>query len=328
VSVTQRKLTTILSADVQGYSRLMEADEEGTLGTLKQYRDAMARLIAGHGGRVVNTWGDGLLAEFPSVVEAVRAAVDTQNELAEHNAGKPTATRMLFRIGINLGDVIVEGDDLYGDGVNIAARLQAQAAPGGIVISNTVYDQVRNKIPVGFDFLGNLSVKNINEGVPSYAVRIGEGAAQAAAQPEPQHGFGRNPSSSLPVALSAPSSRARRGDGGLLALGPGRIGRKAGVLGVIALAIVAINLLSWNGTFWAVWPLLAFAVVLGLVWAKSTRSVDTSLASLGVIAAGIVGINLLSWGGEFWAKWPLLGLAIAAALRYAASRGPRRDAAR
>jgi class 3 adenylate cyclase len=337
--VTQRKLTTILSADVQGYSRLMEADEEGTLGTLKQYRDAMARLIASHAGRVVNTWGDGLLAEFSSVVEAVRAAVDTQNELAEHNAGKPTATRMLFRIGINLGDVIVEGDDLYGDGVNIAARLQAQAAPGGIVISNTVYDQVRNKVPVGFDFLGNLSVKNIHEGVPSYAVRIGDGVAQTASQQDrgfgrdanpaqPQPGFGRNPSPQLPVPLAAPSGQPRRDDGGLLALGSGRIGRKAGVLGVIALAIVAINLLSWSGTFWAIWPLLAFAMVLGLIWAKSTRSVDTSIASLGVIAAGIVGINMLSWGCEFWAKWPLLGLAIAAALRYAASRGPRRDAAR
>ena len=129
MSVTQRKLTTIFSADVQGYSRLMEADEEGTLATLKQYRDAMARLIDAHGGRVVNTWGDGLIAEFPSVVEAVRAAIDVQNELAEHNAGRSDATRMLFRIGINLGDVIVEGDDIYGDGVNIAARLQSRPRP-------------------------------------------------------------------------------------------------------------------------------------------------------------------------------------------------------
>jgi hypothetical protein len=128
--------------------------------------------------------------------------------------------------------------------------------------------------------------------------------------------------------LSASSGKPRRDDGGLLAWGSARIGRKAAVLGVIALAIVAINLLSWNGTFWAVWPLLAFAVVLGLIWAKSTPAVDTSVASLGVIAAGIVGINLLSWSGELWAKWPLLGLAVAGALRYAASRGPRRDAAR
>jgi adenylate cyclase len=319
--VTQRKLTTILSADVQGYSRLMEADEEGTLGTLKQYRDSMARLIASHGGRVVNTWGDGLLAEFPSVVEAVRAAVDTQNELAEHNAGRPTTSRMLFRIGINLGDVIVEGDDLYGDGVNIAARLQTQAAPGGIVISNTVYDQVRNKVAVGFDFLGNLSVKNIHEGVPSYAVRIGEAAVEPLpASSSPERPFGRPPETALPY-------RPKPFWDGLFALRPARVGRKASVLGVIALAIVAVNLLSWNGTFWAVWPLLAFAVVIGLVWAKSTPLVDTSVASLGVIAASIVAINLLTWHGEFWAKWPLLALAIVAALRLAASRGARRDAA-
>ena len=145
MSETRRKLTTIFSADVQDYSRLMRADEEGTLATLKQYRDAMARLIVAHDGRVINTWGDGLIAEFPSVVEAVRAAVDVQNELAGYNTKRPDDTRMQFRIGINLGDVIAEDDDIYGDGVNVAARLQASAAAGGIVISNTVYDQVRNR---------------------------------------------------------------------------------------------------------------------------------------------------------------------------------------
>ena len=125
MSETRRKLTTIFSADVQDYTRLMGADEEGTLAMLKRHRDAMSRLIGLHGGRVINTWGDGLIAEFPSVVEAVRAAVDVQNELAGMNAGRPDEGRMLFRIGINLGDVIVDGDDIYGDGVNIAARLQA-----------------------------------------------------------------------------------------------------------------------------------------------------------------------------------------------------------
>jgi adenylate cyclase len=180
MDTADRKLTTVFSADVQGFSRLMEVDEEGTFATLKTYRDAMSRLIASHGGRVVNTWGDGVIAEFPSVVAAVRAAVDVQNELATHNAGRPDGTRMFFRIGINLGDVIVDGTDIYGDGVNIAARLQSEAQPGGILISNTVYDQVRNKMPVGFEFLGNLSVKNIDEAIPSYAVRIGEtGAAPA-----------------------------------------------------------------------------------------------------------------------------------------------------
>ena len=154
MSETQRKLTTIFSADVQDYTRLMGLDEEGTLATLNRYRDAMSGLITAHGGRVVNTWGDGLIAEFPSVVEAVRAAVDVQTELAAFNDAKPASAQMLFRIGINLGDVIADGSDIYGDGVNIAARLQASAPAGGIVISSTVYDQVRNKVPVGFDFLG------------------------------------------------------------------------------------------------------------------------------------------------------------------------------
>ncbi len=173
MSETSRKLTTIFSADVQDYTRLMRKDEEGTLATLKRYRDAMARLIEAHGGRVINTWGDGVFAEFLSVVEALRAAIDVQNELAGYNASSDPDTQMLFRIGLNLGDVIAEGNDIYGDGVNIAARLQACAVAGGIVISNTVYDQVRNKVAVGFDFLGQLEVKNIDGGVPSYAVRIG-----------------------------------------------------------------------------------------------------------------------------------------------------------
>ena len=127
---TRRKLTTIFSADVQDYTRLMRADEEGTLATLKRYRDAMTRLIEAHDGRVINTWGDGLIADCPSVVEALRAAIDAQNELAGYNARSKDDAQMLFRIGINLGEVITEDDDIYGDGVNVAARLQASAPAG------------------------------------------------------------------------------------------------------------------------------------------------------------------------------------------------------
>ena len=130
-----RKLTTILCADVEGYSRLMGGDEVATLDRLKQHRSAMAGLIERHRGRVVNTWGDGLIADFPSVVEAVQCAIETQRELATRNNGLPEPERMEFRIGINLGDVMVDGGDLYGEGVNVAARLQALAPPGGIVIS-------------------------------------------------------------------------------------------------------------------------------------------------------------------------------------------------
>ena len=317
MSLTQRKLTTIFSADVQGYSRLMEVDEEGTLTTLKQYRDAMGRLIATHGGRVVNTWGDGLLAEFPSVVGAVRAAIDVQNELAEHNAGRSTAKRMLYRIGINLGDVIIDGDDIYGDGVNIAARLQTQAAPGGIVISNTVYDQVRNKVPVGFEFLGNLSVKNIEEGVPSYAVQIGEKGSDAAPS---QQRFGRNPT---------PAPTEPRTSGSVMAVSRGwTLPKMIAVPVAVGLGLVVINLLSWDGEFWARWPLLVFAALAGLGWAKNTSLVDRSIATLAVVGLFLVGINLLSWEGIFWARWPLLGLAIAAGIRWLTRQRPRSGTAR
>jgi adenylate cyclase len=312
MSATRRKLTTIFSADVQGYSRLMEADEEGTLATLKDYRDAMGRLIDAHGGRVVNTWGDGLIAEFPSVVEAVRAAIDVQSELAQRNEGRPSEARMLFRIGINLGDVIAEGDDIYGDGVNIAARLQTSAAPGGIVISSTVYDQVRNKVAVGFTFLGELSVKNIEEGVPSYAVRIGDQRAEAYAPVE--HGFGRNPQPS--PAQKPASDAATSQPASVMARLQRRVDRKIGALTIVMLGLIAINLLTFEGTFWAVWPLLAYCVIRGFVWAKTTKRLDPGIATLGVVGLGITAINFLSWHGVFWAVWPLLGIAFAAAIRW------------
>lgn len=319
MSTTRRKLTTIFSADVQGYSRLMAADEEGTLATLKKYRDAMARLIEAHSGRVVNTWGDGLIAEFPSVVESVRAAIDVQNELAEHNAGRSADERMLFRIGINLGDVIVEGGDIYGDGVNIAARLQTSAEPGGIVISNTVYDQVRNKMTVGFEFLGQLSVKNIDEAVPSYAVRIGEGPAADLEPKDTRTEWGRQPVPTAPPARGSVAPNPARSPA---------ISRKMAIIGFVAAIPVVVNLLSWQGEFWARWPLFAFAMLAGLIWARSNRLIDPILATLGVAGLGVTAINLLSWHGEFWAAWPLLGISIAAGLRWITGPGARKRQAR
>ena len=319
MSDTRRKLTTVFTADVQSYSRLMEVDEEGTLATLKLYRSAMSRLIESHDGRVINTWGDGLFAEFPSVVEAVRAAVDIQNDLAQRNAGRPRETRMQFRIGINLGDVIADGDDIYGDGVNIAARLQATAPPGGIVISNTVYDQVRNKLPVGFEFLGDLAVKNIDHEVPSYAVLIGEGArarrhGRRRKETDPLAGFG---SRAARVAVDAVETVGRRGG---LNLSP-----KLAKLGVVAVFLVLINIFTGLDNFWAVWPILAFAVLVGLDWARGLPQPSRRRASLLVVAAGIVGVNLLSWSGDLWAVWPLLGLALVAALDWARNLGPGRS---
>lgn len=295
---TRRKLTTIFSADVQDYTRMMRADEEGTLDTLKLYREAMSRLIEAHYGRVINTWGDGLIAEFSSVVEAVRAALDVQTELAGYNADRPDETRMLFRIGINLGDVIAEGDDIYGDGVNVAARLQASATAGGIVISNTVYDQVRNKLAVGFECLGQLQIKNIEGGVLSYAVRIGEDTKQAQpVTPAVNDGYRADLTRTGATAAASKSTS--------LAL-----------LAIIAIGLVGINFLSWDGTFWSRWPLLVLAAIWGLRWAKTAERIDRFIAALVVIGLTIAGINMISWEGRFWAAWPLLAIAVIGGIRW------------
>ena len=150
----ERKLTALLSADVKGYSRLMGEDEEATIRTLTAYRQVMAALITQHRGRVVDSPGDNLLAEFASVVAAVRCAVEIQQALHARNADLPDHRKMEFRLGINLGDVVIEGERLYGDGVNIAARLESLAEPGGICISGTVYDQIENKLALTYEYLG------------------------------------------------------------------------------------------------------------------------------------------------------------------------------
>jgi adenylate cyclase len=167
-----RRLAAILAADVAGYSRLMGADEEGTLERLKALRGELVDpKITEHHGRIVKTTGDGLLAEFPSVVDAVRCAVKIQQAMPGRETGIVADSRIELRIGINLGDVIVEGDDLYGDGVNIAARVEALADAGGVFVSNTVHDHVRDRLPFLFEDLGEQQVKNIARPVRVYRVR-------------------------------------------------------------------------------------------------------------------------------------------------------------
>ena len=167
----ERKLAAILSADVQGYSRLMGADEEGTIETLGIYMRLMATLIEQHRGRVVDYPGDNLLAEFGSVVDAVQGAISIQMELNVRNRELEPERRMEFRIGINLGDVVTEGDQIYGDGVNIAARVQTLADAGGICISGTVHEHIKNKLPLGYVSMGDQNVKNINEPIRVYRLQ-------------------------------------------------------------------------------------------------------------------------------------------------------------
>ena len=231
----ERKLTNIFSADVLGYSRLMGLDEVGTLALLNDYKGIMTALIAQHRGRIVSTAGDGVLAEFPSSVMAVQSAVAIQRQLAERNQKLEPDRQMWFRIGINLGDVIVERDDIFGDDVNIAARLQAMAQPGGILISGAVFDQVKNKLGLSFNFLGPQRLKNIEAEVPVYSAVMSDGAA--------------------------PPFEIRGGP----RTTPPKRQQKLIMSAIRAAAIVAffgaINLFSWHGHVWFQWPSLPVLLI-------------------------------------------------------------------
>ena len=207
-SGVERKLTTILAADAEGYSRVMDADEVRALGALQAARSVFSKFIDRHHGRIVNTAGDGLIAEFPSVVEAVRCAIEVQRELGGRSRAPGGALR--FRIGVHLGDVMVDGDDLLGEGVNLAARLQTMAEPGGVLISQQVYDQVHTKLSIGFEYLGEKRPKNFAEDVAVYRVSDGKkerGAAQGAQGPPlaetPHTGPGRPTGACTPPCQAA-----------------------------------------------------------------------------------------------------------------------------
>jgi TolB-like protein len=173
-----RRLAAIVAADVAGYSRLMGLDEVGTARTLREHRKVTDALVAKHGGRLVKTTGDGVLLEFPSVVDAVECAVAVQAAMAERNQGVPEDRRMLLRIGINLGDILIEGEDILGDGVNVAVRLEGIAEAGGICISSSAYEQVRGKVAVDFTDLGERALKNIARPIRAYAVGLSANAYQ------------------------------------------------------------------------------------------------------------------------------------------------------
>jgi TolB-like protein/class 3 adenylate cyclase/Flp pilus assembly protein TadD len=178
-----RRLAAILAADIAGYSRLMGVDEEGTLRQLKAHRKELVDpKITEHRGRIVKTTGDGMLVEFVSVVDAVRCAVDIQRAMVERNASIPADKRIEFRIGLNVGDIIIDGDDIFGDGVNVAARLEALADPGGIMVSSVVHDQVRDKLSFGFDDMGEQSVKNIARPIGVHRVSLAEASPLATTQ--------------------------------------------------------------------------------------------------------------------------------------------------
>ena len=184
----ERRLAAILVADVVGYSRLMERDEEGTLRSLQERREAVIKpMIAEHRGRVVKLMGDGILAEFASVVDAVASAVAIQRGVSEHDADQDRGPALDFRIGVNLGDVIIQGDDIYGDGVNVAARLETAAEPGGICIARSVYEQVRHRFDIDYRDLGEIKVKNIQDPIHAYGIQPSPSASGKAGHARPPH---------------------------------------------------------------------------------------------------------------------------------------------
>jgi adenylate cyclase len=167
----ERKLAAIFAADVEGYSRLMGRDEVGTLRTLTAYRFIIDRLIASHRGWIFNTAGDSLVADFASAVDAVQCAVAVQDAIAKENTDRPVAEQMRFRIGIHVGDIIVQGDNLFGDAVNVAARLEALTEAGGICVSGIVRDYIGTKLPLAFADIGEQQVKNIVQPIKAYRIR-------------------------------------------------------------------------------------------------------------------------------------------------------------
>ena len=183
-----------MAADIVGYSHLMEADESGTLAQLKTHRkELIDPKIAEYGGRIVKTTGDGMLVEFTSASDAVQQAVDVQRAMAQRNASVPADKRIVFRIGINLGDIIVEGDDIFGEGVNFAARLEESCEPGGVNISGKVHAEVAGKLDLAFDDLGEQAAKNIDKPIRTYRVVLDGGAAVAAPAPVTKPGSARSP---------------------------------------------------------------------------------------------------------------------------------------
>ena len=254
----KRKLAAILSADAKDYSRLMRDDEAMTVRTLNAYREVMTKLICQHHGRVVDSPGDNLLAEFASVVDGVQAAVAIQKELKALNAKLAVSRKMEFRIGINLGDIIEEGDRIYGDGVNIAARLEALANPGGICISRTAYDQIEDKLPLGYEYLGEKIVKNIPKPIHAYRVLV-----------EPEQ-FIKKPWAKK-VAKGPQEDRTLEET--FVGKPDSRRERSKGVfnthmyiyLGVTAFLFL-INLFTYGGDIWFHFPALAWGLILFIHW--------------------------------------------------------------
>ena len=287
-SEVQRKLTTILAADAEGYSRAMETDEVRTLDALQAARSVFSKFIQRHHGRIANTAGDGLIAEFPSVVEAVQCAIEVQQELGNrrHNANGA----LPFRIGVHLGDVMIDGDDLLGEGVNLAARLQSMAEPGGILISQQVYDQVHAKLSVEFDYLGEKRPKNYSADVPVYC--ISHGRNNPAKKRKKNVKIADDPQIQKDQTQVAEDLRER-------------VIRHAKLAGAIWIALLVIDLAT-GPTFWAQFPGIVLVTLLMLEAAPLLRRRGFNLVSAraAAVVGGLALVNIFTWSGYWWVLWP------------------------
>lgn len=295
-SKIERKLTTILAADAEGYSRRMEADEVATIGALHKARGVFAKFIERHNGRIANTAGDALIADFPSVVEAVACAIEVQQELGQDQSTPGGA--LPFRIGIHLGDVIIDGADLLGEGVNLAARLQTMADPGGILVSQQVFDQVGNKLTVGFEYLGEKRPKNFADDVSVYRVSSGGGPTKLK--------IDKQTLKAEPAHQSAETS----------ALAPReQIVRRVKLAGVLFALLVVIDLATGPGAF-AHFPGIVLLIIAG--WLAAPLFSDRFAVShirIAVILFGLFLINLVTWSGSFWVIYVLIVVIAALAIR-------------
>ena len=262
----KRKLAAILSADVKEYSRLMREDEAATIQTLTEYRRVMTSLISQHHGRVVDSVGDNLLAEFASVVDAVQGAVAIQKEVSSRNTTMPEARRMLFRIGINLGDLVVDGDRIYGDGVNIAARLEGIADPGGICISRTAYDQIEDKLPLGYEYLGEKTIKDSPKPIRAYKVVFEpSGKIRGFLKREHKQRTKRKRKKHTDIENNSAGAGSKPNSLSLF------YKHRRVYLGVIVLLFI-INMLTLPDFFWFHWPALGWGLFLFIHWVSVSKS--------------------------------------------------------
>jgi adenylate cyclase len=266
---TKRKLAAIFCADVKGYARLMQDDEAETVAIITVYRDLMSALILQHHGRVVDSPGDNLLAEFSSVVDAVQGAVSIQKELKTRNDKLPQHRKMEFRIGINLGDVIVKGNRIYGDGVNIAARLETISEAGGICISRTAYDQIEDKLPLGYEYIGEQTAKNLQKPLRAYKIIIWPETHTSKLLKSGMAKTGRRIqqfSNHIKRQKQDPQTKKQKK---ILKSKKRFMFHLKAYLGIIGFLFI-INILTYHGSIWFHWPALGWGLFMYLHWLRAS----------------------------------------------------------